>query len=50
MKPLSSIFFTAISILLEGSIVTAQISGSPECANVAKRASKLLLDNTLNLE
>lgn len=38
---------SAIAILLEGSIVTAQVSGSAECAKTAKQAAQVLLDNAL---
>lgn len=38
----------ALSLLLEGAIVTAQIAGTPESANTAKLAAKVLVDNALS--
>ena len=38
---------SAIAILLEGSIVTAQVSGTPECAATAREAAKVIIDNAL---
>ncbi len=35
---------SSLAILLEGSIVTAQVSGSPHSAIEAKRAAKILVD------
>ncbi len=37
-----------IAILLEGSIVTAQVSGTPNAAETAKMATKVILDNALS--
>lgn len=37
----------SLAILLEGSIVTAQVSGTPECAEIARDAAKTLIDNAL---
>jgi hypothetical protein len=37
----------AVAILLEGSIVTAQVSGTPECAAIAREAAKTLIDSAL---
>jgi AcrR family transcriptional regulator len=39
-----------LAILLEGSIVTAQVSGTPDCAMTAKRAAKVLIDNALRAQ
>jgi len=36
------------AILLEGSIVTAQVAGIPQAAESAKVAAKVILDNALN--
>ena len=36
-----------LAILLEGSIVTAQVSGTPNSAATAKKAAKILIDNAL---
>ena len=36
-----------LSILLEGSIVTAQVSGAPNVAETARRAAKILVDDAL---
>ncbi len=38
---------TSLAILLEGSIVTAQVSGTPDSAIEAKKAAKLLVDLAL---
>ena len=37
----------SLAILLEGSIVTAQVSGTPETAATAKEAARVLIDNAL---
>lgn len=37
----------SIALLLEGSIVTAQVSGAPECATTAREAARVLIDNAL---
>ena len=39
---------TTIAILLEGSIVTAQVAGTPNAAETAKMATKVILDNALS--
>ncbi len=39
---------TIIAILLEGSIVTAQVAGTPNAAENAKLAAKVILDNALS--
>lgn len=36
-----------LALLLEGSIVTAQVSGNPRSAEVAKNAAKVLIDDAL---
>ena len=38
-----------IAILLEGSIVTAQVAGTPNAAETAKSATKVILDNALSI-
>lgn len=35
----------ALSILLEGSIVTAQVSGQPSCAQTARQAAEVLVEH-----
>jgi len=37
----------SLAILLEGSIVTAQVSGSPDCAQTAKQAAQVIIDDAL---
>jgi len=37
----------SIAMLLEGSIVTAQVSGTPNAADTAKMAAKVIVDNAL---
>lgn len=37
----------SVAILLEGSIVTAQVSGTPEAAATAREAAKIIIDNAL---
>lgn len=37
----------SIAILLEGSIVTAQVSGTPESAATARDAARIIIDNAL---
>jgi hypothetical protein len=37
----------AVAILLEGPIVTAQVTGTPECATIAREAAKTLIDSAL---
>lgn len=37
----------SVAILLEGSIVTAQVSGTPETAATARDAAKIIIDNAL---
>ena len=37
----------ALSILLEGAIVTAQVAGTPESAKTARVAAKVLIDNAI---
>ena len=39
---------SAIALLLEGSIVTAQVSGDANSASTAKQAAKVIVDNALN--
>lgn len=39
---------TTIAILLEGSIVTAQVAGTPNAAETARTAAKVILDNALS--
>lgn len=36
-----------LALLLEGSIVTAQVAGKPDSANTAKVAAKVLIDNAI---
>ena len=36
-----------LALLLEGSIVTAQVAGTPDSANTAKLAAKILIDNAM---
>ncbi|MGI9289093.1 MAG: TetR/AcrR family transcriptional regulator [Pseudomonadales bacterium] len=36
-----------LALLLEGSIVTAQVAGKPDSANTAKLAAKVLIDNAV---
>lgn len=38
----------SVAILLEGSIVTAQVSGTPGVADTAKLAAQVLIDNALD--
>ena len=37
----------ALALLLEGAIVTAQVAGRPDCADTAKMAAKILIDNAI---
>jgi hypothetical protein len=37
----------AVAMLLEGSIVTAQVSGTPEAAKTARDAAKVIIDDAL---
>ena len=37
----------SLAILLEGAIVTAQVSGTPDCAHTARRAAKVLVDEAI---
>jgi len=37
----------SVAILLEGSIVTAQVSGSPDCAQTARHAAQIIIDDAL---
>ena len=37
-----------IALLLEGSIVTAQVAGTPSAADTAKSAAKVIVDNALS--
>lgn len=37
----------ALALLLEGSIVTAQVAGSPDAADTAKQAARVLIDSVV---
>jgi len=39
---------TSLALLLEGAIVTAQVSGKPEAAQTAKKAATVLIDQALS--
>ena len=35
------------ALLFEGSIVTAQVAGEPDCVGIAKRAASVLIKNAI---
>jgi hypothetical protein len=37
----------SLALLLEGSIVTAQVAGNPDSADIARKAASVLIENAL---